>query len=164
MPFRSNYREVAAAVSAVPELFNPRRRTGRGKRLGDEVADVVAMTIVERTRQQQLTPDRRVLARLKPATVRRKVRKGAPILIGVESGQMLDLEEVRGKVTIIRDAVAMEYGLGPEMEARAEFFQEGRPGVQESRPFYDLGRDGQRNVEAYVDEVAEDGRKAFEGG
>ena len=78
--------------------------------------------------------------------------------------KMLTMPEMTGRVFVSADCMTMVYGLDPLMAQRAEYFTEGRPGVQEPRPFYDLGKDGEEAVMRFVDAVAEDAREDFDRG
>lgn len=160
--FHSNFDEVRLALATLGQAFHMRRRVSASRRLGDEILDLVTAVVEERTRVQKLAPDGTPLPALKPATIRRKLRKGFPPELGVETGMMLDKGEIAGQSHVLDDEVVMRYGLGEDTRDKAEWFQEGRPGIQAERPFYELGDDGERAIDAYIDEVAEQARKDFE--
>jgi hypothetical protein len=165
MGFRSNFPEVRRALLELGAAFDLRRRApGRKGRLGEELIDLVAAHIEDRTRTHQLGPDGRPLRPLAPSTLARKRSRGFPPTIGVETGEMLDVGEIRGKTHVDNETVVMQYGLGEPATSKAEWFQEGDSSRRRpAREFYDLGEDGEAKVMEFVDEVAEQARKDFEG-
>lgn len=165
MSWKSNFNSVEKSLINLGETFNlRRRRNGAQKRIGEEMADVASDVILARTIISQATPDGTPLAELRPSTIKRKIRIGAPLTIGVERWHMLTREEMTARVIVSANSMTMIYGLDPVMAERAEHFQEGRPGVQEARPFYDLGDDGMDAEMNYIDAVAEQAREEFDRG
>jgi hypothetical protein len=149
---QSNLFEIRQNLNELGQCMNLRRRPkGSSRRVGDELLDIVAVAIEQRTRQRQQDPSGRTLAKLRPATIARKLRLGYPLTIGVETGEMLDLEQIRGEQVITADSATMTYGLDAETRAKADRFQEGNA-RQAPREFYDVGREGERLVDAYVED------------
>lgn len=162
MPARTNYNEVNRALGVLGRTFAMQRRPKGSKRIGEEILELIAATIEERTRVQRVAPDGTPLAELKRSSLLRKLRKGFPPVLGVETGMMLDGGEIQGETEVESDSVSMEYGLGEHERDKAEWFQEGKD-HQVARPFYDLGDDGMERLMDYIDEVAEQAREEFEG-
>lgn len=154
MGYSSNYSDFAKDLVGLSKTFNMRRHMHGDRVMGDEITDIAAAIIYERTRIHKLDPDLNPLPALKTSSIKRKVRKGFSPVLGVETGEMLEKAQIRGTSHTTDDTVALEYGLNPEAEDKAERFQEGRPGVQPERFFYDLGRDGEKAVWDYIDSVA----------
>lgn len=169
MPARTNYNEVNRALGVLGRTFAMQRRPKGSKRIGEEILELIAATIYERTAIQKVAPDGHPLAALLESSLKRKLRKHFPPVLGIETGAMLDKGEIQGDTEIEKDSASMEYGLGEWERQKAEWFQEGgdegnkRP-TQAERPFYDLGDDGMERLMDYIDEVAEQAREEFEGG
>jgi hypothetical protein len=134
---RDNFPEVKAALSAIGESWDFRKR-GLRKTFGQDAVEIVAKGIYERTFVDQLEPDGSPLAPLKPSTIEKKQRLGYPETIGVETGEMGKLTELEGEPVITRRAIRMTYGLDSDTQSKAEWFTEGDHPVQEPRPFYEL--------------------------
>lgn len=162
MAFRSNFDDLKKSLDELGQAFAVDRMVSNSRRMGDELIDIVARVIEDRTRNRHLEPDGTPMAQLKHSTIKRKLRKGFPPVLGVETGMMLDFSEIRGKTHVKEDSIEMEYGLGIDTEDKAEWFQEGRSGAQEKRPFYELGEEGEKAVDDYIDEVAEAAKQRFE--
>jgi hypothetical protein len=164
VPFKSNFRAVAGAYSLLGDAFNPRSTPpGAARPIGEDLADLVAGVLHERTAVRRLGPAGAPLARLKPATIKRKLRKGYPPVVGTETGAMLAFAELRGEVAVTEAGISMQYGREEFLRARAEYFQEGRAGVQARRDFYALGADGERAVDGFVEDLGEAALRRFEG-
>lgn len=153
----SNLPEIRRVLAELGQILNFRRRlAGSGRRIGEEILDVIAVAIEERTIRRQQDPSGRPLARLRPRTVARKVRLGYPLTIGVERHEMLNLDEIRGDQVVTDKVASMTYGHEPSQRAKAEWFQDPSNPNQADRPFYDVGKDGEKLVDSYIeDEVIE---------
>lgn len=163
MQFRSNLKEVQGCVSKLAtETFNCRRpRTGR-RSIGKGLVEVIAGLIRYRTVELQRDENGRPLRSLKLSYLRRKLREGYPATISIRTGEMMELEQLMGKDTITKYSVSMEYGLDEEMQLEMQWFTEGFKGPDKlgrmqnrpPRPIFDLGKDGERVVMDYLDDVA----------
>lgn len=163
MGYSSNFPDVAKSLVTLSKTFGMRRPMQGKKTLGEEIASLVATTIYERTAIQKRGPDDEPLAKLKVSTILRKMRRGYAPVLGIETGEMLAKAQMEGHVEVTDDTVSLEYGMTPEAEERAEWFQEGRGTIQEQRFFYDIGDDGKEKLGDYIDGVAEAARAEFEG-
>lgn len=148
---RSNLGEIESCLSALARPVDFRK-----KRLGATILDALADRIQQRTVGEQTDPSGRPLAPLKASTLRRKRRKGYPDTIGVETGDMLQQSAVRGRQSVTDTQASMRFGLTEEQEAKATYFQEGKPGRQRARPFYDLDRRDEAALDGMIDGAIED--------
>lgn len=153
----SNLPEIRRSLAELGQILNLRRRpAGSGRRIGEEILDLVALVIEERTIGRQQDPMGRPLSPLRPRTLARKRRLGYPSTIGVEQHKMLDLNEIIGDQVVTDKVAAMTYGHTSDQRAKAEWFQDPSNPNQADRPFYDVGKDGEKLVDAYIeDEVIE---------
>lgn len=162
----SNLPEVLEAVEQVLERFNFQARGPDGKGLGHEMLDAIAEGIHERTLNQQKGPSGEPLAPLSQSYRAWKVQRGHPDLIGVKTGHMLSLNEVKGERQIEESEATMAYGWPGSVDAsgntsreKAEKFTEG-PGNQPARPFYELDDDVEQaafdRAELALDELVEE--------
>lgn len=151
----SNLPEIRRNLNDLGQIMNLRRRPGGAqRRIGDEILDVVAVAIEVRTIKQQLDPSGAPLAPLKPRTIARKIRLGFPLKIGIETHRMLDLDEIRGDQIVTSSTASMTYGHEDEEKQKAEWFQDPSNPNQAPREFYDVGKDGEKLIDNYInDEV-----------
>lgn len=73
-----------------------------------------------------------------------KQAQGLPVGVGLRGehrGRMVSLVEVAGERDVSPDEATMEYGTSEESRTVAGYFTEGRPGIQEPRPFYEMTED-----------------------
>ncbi len=147
-------------MSDLAQTFNLRRRPyGGKKRLGDELIDTAAAAIVNRTKTRQLDSAGKPLKPLKSKYKAAKVRKGYDPRILVKTGEMLELEQVRGKTVVTANVASMEAGLDGEVKALVEYAHEGSKN-RPKRPFYDLGKDGEAAVDTLANETIDAAIKA----
>lgn len=118
--------------------FRGRGRTGT---VAEDVQNVVAEIVIDRTVLRQQAPDGERLAPLADSTIERKRRLGYPDLILVETAEMLSLPQVTGALDLYGDHdMVISYGTDEWPQLKAEFAHEGfdnRP----KRPFYAIGSD-----------------------
>ena len=148
----SNKTNLFRAVFGLSQAMNLRRRFGAGSRLGDELIDAAAAAIEDRTANRQQGPDGRPLPRLRPRTIARKRARGLDTRILIETHEMLDFAQVRGKTVVTSNVAAMTAGLDTYTQFKVEQAEEGAPN-RPKRHFYDLGRDGEKAVDALLGEV-----------
>jgi hypothetical protein len=132
-----------------------RRPRNSSVTIGESLIDAVAVTVQHRTVDEQKTPTLGPLKALSPRYLARKVRQGYSSRIGVRTGRMLDVNEVKGETYVGRSVAVMTFGREEEIKQRAEFFQE------RGRPFYELGPREEKAVAAVIDETAEQQRRAL---
>ena len=133
----------AAVVAALGRDVDSLGFRGRGPRgmLGEDVADMVAEIVMDRTVNRQAQPDGSPLAPLRPATVERKRRLGYPDTILVETGRMLAQAQLQGDADLSDPhEMRVVYGLDDEARQKAEWAHEGAPN-RARRPFYEIGTD-----------------------
>ena len=112
MSIISNFDQaIAAVLKGLGNSLNLARSRRGNARLGDQFADIIASGIQERTITQQKGGEGMPLAPLKSRTLARKRRLGFPSTIGVETGEMLSIEQVRGQVAFSEDTLVMIDGL-----------------------------------------------------
>lgn len=157
-----NFPEVRHALKAIAQSWDFRGR-GRWKTLGEDALDVVSQGIYDRTFNAQATPDGGPLSPLRPSTLQKKHRLGYPETIGVESGSMGSHAELQGERQVERRTASMTYGTNEHTRQEAEWFQEGRAGVQAPRPFYDLDDRIEADLDQLFEEVLEANLKALGG-
>ncbi len=159
----SNRIQVSKALLGLGQAFSLRRPIGNGnRRLGDELIDTAAGAIVDRTVTRQLDDLGRPLRPLKRRTIERKARAGLDTRILIETHEMLDFGQVRGKTAITANTATMQAGLDDETQRKVEYAHEGGPN-RPKRPFYDLGPNGERATDELFHEVVADAvRKAEE--
>lgn len=149
----SNLPEIRRTIAELGQIMNFRRRqASSGRRVGEEILDVVALVIDDRTINKQQDPSGKPLARLKPRTLARKRRLGYPSTIGVEEHKMLDLDQISGERVVTDKVASMTYGRTADQRAKAEWFQDPSNPNQAPREFYDVGKDGEKLVDRYIDE------------
>src|ERR1700733_9486306 len=110
----SNLGEIKRTLHQLGDTMNLRRRPGGERRIGDQLLDVVAVAIEVRTVGLQQDPNNAPLAPLQPRTIARKIRLGLPLNIGIETFQMLDLDQVRGEQVVTSHTASMTYGTNEE--------------------------------------------------
>lgn len=146
----SNRPAVARALFGLSQALNLRSRpAGGNRRLGEELVDAAAAAIRERSVTGQKDPDGNPWRRLSPRYLRRKLAEGYPATIGIRTGEMMDPEQVRGRVVVTASTASMTAGLDAETQQKDEWFQDGR----RPRPFYDLGKEGQAAVDLVITEA-----------
>jgi hypothetical protein len=149
---QSNFRDIARNIADLGDTLNLRRRLkGASRRVGDDLLDVTAVAIERRTVVEQRGPDGAPLAPLRPATIARKIAGGFPLTIGIQTYEMLDLDQVRGEQVVTDTTAQMTYGTKDTARAKAEKFQEGGTN-QSPRFFYDLGREGEELIDGYIED------------
>lgn len=164
MSFHSNLREIQRDLTSIAtDTFNLRRQRRVGSRsVGQGLVETIAAVIRYRTIEQQRDEDGEPLAPLKQTYLVQKLRKGYPATISVATGEMMELAQLIGQVTITRNSASMIYGNDSEMKDEMHWFSEGFRGTdslgrEQDRPerkIYDLGPDGAKAVDRYFDEVA----------
>jgi hypothetical protein len=145
----SNLPEISRALHDLGQVFNLRRPTGRG-RLGDVLLTRVSEAIVYRSLTKQGDPEGRPWKRLSARYLRRKIAAGLSPLKNVATGEMMQVEEIRGRTIVASHGAQLTAGLDDAVADKVEWAEEGgknRP----PRKSMDLGKDG----EAAVDEVFE---------
>ena len=158
----SNRAAVARAYHELADAFNLRRSIpGSNKRLGDELIDTAVGAIENRTVNLQQDVSGKPLAPLKWRTRVRKARLGLDPRILIETHEMLSPEELRGRTTVGSHYAVMQAGTSEEVQAKVEHAHTATANRAE-RPFYDLGRDGERAVDVLAQEVIVKNIKAAE--
>lgn len=162
--FRSNFdSDIRPAVVALRETWNLRRKpAGSAVSLGESLIDAVALAVEQRTVQEQKTPTLGRLKPLSPKYLARKIRQGYSSRIGVRTGRMLDINEIKGETYVGRSVAVMTFGRDEDERQKAEWFTEGssrqnRP----ARPFYEIGPGVIREINAVIDDAAEQQRRAL---
>lgn len=107
--------------------------TGNG--LGEDLLDVIVEGIVERSLGEQAAPSGAAWAPNKEPYASSRRKRGKPI--GVLTGDMLSLQQVRGTREITPTLALMTYGTSSEARRKLLWFTKGRPG-QEPRPVLGL--------------------------
>lgn len=139
MSILNNFDSVIAPVlRGLAGSLNLRRR-----RLGDQIADVIAAGVRERTLAEQKEPDGNPLQANRGQYGKRKRRRGMKIGVGLygdeEGGEMLEFEQVRGQVAMSDDSLVMTAGLDAEVQQKVDWFITGNPANnQPPRPYYEL--------------------------
>lgn len=152
----TNLPEIKSALRGLEDILSL-SRPYRSGRLGDEVADLIAVGIQTRTIDEQQGPGGDPLAPLSPRTVARKLRKGFPATIGVETGEMLEIQQVRGMVAIGSGEMVMEAGLSQAVKDKVAFFSEGDPkNNRPARRFYELDEEIEAQLDDLFEEVADE--------
>jgi len=153
---KSNFKEaIAPTIRELTHALDA-NRSSRGHRVGDEMANIVAVGIIQRTEHEQLGPDGGPLPRPSRRTLLRKARKGYSLKIGVETGEMLSFEEIKGQVTIDANTVVMTAGTDEETRDKVDWFTKGDPKRNRpARKFYELDDRITGNLDDYAEEVIE---------
>jgi hypothetical protein len=116
--------------------------------LADEVADLVADDVIDRSLGTAIDYHGAPWPELAPRTRARKPNDQ----IGVESGAMMDKRNVRGRVFVHGTEMTMTYGLDGWDIQKAEWFERGNSGpgrrVQPARPFYGVDERTDQLVQA----------------
>jgi hypothetical protein len=146
---QSNRGEIEDLLDRLAGGFNFETPGIDGRGLGEELLDVVAEGVIDRTLAEQAQPDGAPLAPNAPDYAKRPAKAGKPI--GVLSGEMLSQLEVNGERWIDPERAEMTYGQpGSGARRKAEWFTRGSaenpPGDiehsgaegQPARPFYAL--------------------------
>lgn len=146
---QSNQEEIQRLLDQLAGGFNFTTPGTDGRGLGEELLDVVAEGVIDRTLAEQNQPDGAPLAPNAESYAASREKAGKPI--GVLSGEMLSQLEVSGERVIGPERAEMTYGQpGSEARRKAEWFTRGSaenpPGDiehsgaegQPSRPFYAL--------------------------
>lgn len=153
---RSNLPEVARAIADVAGCLNM-HAVGRYGRVGEDALDIIAEGIYDRAVLGQREPSGVPLAKLSPVTLALKRERGQPDTIGVATGQMLALEQLKGERAISSGAASVEYGRDAEAKLKMEWFSEGRRKGrrrrQPPRPVFELDDRIERDLDDFVDEV-----------
>lgn len=155
---RSNLPDVVRAIRDVAGCLNM-NAVGRHGRVGEDALDVIAEGIYDRAVLGQREPGGGPLADLAPATLADKRRRGYPDTIGVRTGHMLAMEQLRGERSITSSTASAEFGRDEEARERMGWFSEGsrrgrgRRRRQPPRPVYELDDAIERDLDGLVDEV-----------
>lgn len=121
--------EILADLHAVAEAVDLTRH-----RLGDDCFDLIAAGIHERSIHEQQSPALVAWAPNAPAYARSRRKAGKPV--GVLTGEMLSLEQLKGTRAITPKSGVMRYATSSTAADKGAWFTEGadrRP----ARPFYD---------------------------
>jgi hypothetical protein len=155
MPIRSNFTEVKQGVSGLGSMLKLRRRPpGFRKTLGETIVERSAEAIIHRSLGEQTDPSGRPWKRLSARYLRWKMKHGYSLLKNEMTGEMLSLEQVRGKVVISDDAAQMTAGTDDFVQDKVEWTEEGQPEKNRpKRPFYDLGAAGEKALDEVIGEA-----------
>lgn len=154
---KSNLMDIEHALHELGCVLDLTRVPRGRRRLADEAVAVVAAGILDRTKNKQVDANGKPLAPLKQRTLARKRKRGFPDTIGVQTGDMLAIKELEGLVAISPKQVTMIYGDNEEDRQKAEWFTEGKEGVQAPRPFYELSKEDEKNLDILFTEAADQG-------
>lgn len=159
---RSNFHEIRAALFGLGQTLNLRRRLPGGRRLGDELLDTAGLSIAHRTVDQQKGPDGATLPPLREAYRRWKRRHGYSPKTLVRTGGMTDPVQVSGQHTVTSTTATMEAGLDEATKEKVEYAEEGH-GNRPPRHWYDLDKEGEKEVDDLIDGVIDQQIKAMGG-
>lgn len=151
----SNLPEVKASLDTIGRAFNF-HSPGRYKTLGQDVMDLLAETIYEQTVLRQRDEDNTFLAPLAPSTKAAKSRKGQPDTIGVATGEMLSLDQIKGNRTIFATSATVIYGDSDSAQEKATYFQEGsrrKKRKQRPRRFFGVNALFEKAMDDLMDDV-----------
>lgn len=151
---RSNLPEVLRGIRDVADCLNL-RAVGRYGLLGEDLMDLTAEGIFDRTVLGQQEPGGGPLAPLAESTLARKRKAGYPDTIGVATGHMLALDQLKGDRSVSADRATMAYGRDEEARLRMAYFSEGHGGRrrQPPRPVFEFDDRIDAELDALVDEV-----------
>lgn len=109
---RSNLQSVRAGLRRLLLLANPNGPGLEGKTLAEDVQELVAWGLHKRYVEQSAEPSGAPLAELKPATVRRKRRRGYayPEKPLVATGLMTSAEQLAGEMSVTGHDIELVYG------------------------------------------------------
>lgn len=162
----SNMAATSAAIHRLADAFD---LSSDG--LGEDLLDVMAVGIIERSLGRQEAPSGRPWAPNAPRYAAGPRKRGKPI--GVLDGQMLSLPEVRGERVIEANRAAMSYGISEDARRKLGWFTKGKParysrdvkgrflkgsrveGTQPPRPLYGLDEQIRAAVDAAAAEYLE---------
>lgn len=116
--------------------------------LGKDLLGVVAERIADRNAAEQ-DPAGADWAANKGKYGEKKRAQGLPVGVDLRPenrGRMVSLVEVMGEQDVRPTEATMTYGTSEESRKVAEHFTDGRPGVQEPRPFYAMTPDDEAAV------------------
>lgn len=150
MGITSNRLEVVAGLRRFAGGFGL-RRVGRYKKLGEDIADAIAQGELDRTVNDQRTPEGNLLAPLSPKYRARKLAEGYPDTILVREREMLTQKQLVGLLDIRDSEMAMTYGTDQDQRDKAEWAHEGA-GNRPERPFVGLDAKIERDLDRLVDE------------
>lgn len=155
-----NVDEIEAAFE---ELFVEKMDLTRDG-LGEELADIVAQGILRRTIADQRTSIGTALSPNAPDYAARKEKKGIRTIgvgIGPTSGEMLSMEQIKGRREITPDKVVMTYGKSDDVNRKGQWFTSGSlagTGLEPSgakgqppRPFYDIDPETRAKVTEFLE-------------
>jgi len=117
----SNLDQVEEWLEELEHLIDFDAPGATGGTFGDELLDVYSEHVRERSIGAAKAPDGSNWADNAESTKRRKTTS----TVGVESGQMLSLEEIEGERVITRDSAEQTYGKTPEAQAKLQWFTRG---------------------------------------
>lgn len=120
---RSNLDSVAHWLRRMVEGFNFESPGIEGKGLANELLNVVADEITERTGNRQLDIDGGPLKPNAPAYAASTKKRGRPV--GVLTGEMLSQREMHGTREILQYSARMSYGVTDFARKKAEWFTRG---------------------------------------
>jgi hypothetical protein len=154
---RSNLAEVTRAIRDVAGCLNM-NAVGRHGRVGEDALDIIAEGIYDRAVLGQREPGGGPLAKLSPFTLEDKARHGYPSTIGVRTGHMLAMDQLKGERAISSGAASVEYGRDAEAKERMDWFTRGRRRGrrrQPPRPVFELDDRIEEDLDDFVDEVVD---------
>lgn len=165
---RSNLDQVLRGLNGLSGCLNFRRPLRGGRRLGDEIADVIAAGIVARTLDDQKGSDGGPLKANRGRYGRRKRSRGLAVGVGLRGdqvgGEMLGAEAVRGQVAIGQDYLVLTAGRDAEEQAKIDYFSSGNPANdQPARDFIGLDNRIVGGIDDACDEAVDDAIKALGG-
>jgi hypothetical protein len=117
----SDLGEVLAALDAIPDALAFDGPGNGAPTFGDELLDVYSGHVYERSVGAARAPDGSAWEDNRESTKRRKRTN----TVGVESGEMLSLEEIKGERSIGPDEATQVYGKSRAAKAKAEWFSRG---------------------------------------
>lgn len=117
--------------------------------VGEEVADAMAIGVIQQTVSRQSSPDGSRLAENRGEYGERKRAAGLPILVGLDNGgEMTSFSQVRGRPEITANVVAIEPGSDERNRMLAHVHHFGRKDNSiEARPWFGWNDDIVRIVE-----------------
>jgi hypothetical protein len=149
---KSNLQSVKVGLTAVAGALDPTRKIPGGRRLGDEIAEVMASGIRERTVTRQLDADGNRLAKLSRRTLIEKARRGQPETILVATGDMLSLPQIMGVPHVNSKSVTIFPGLDEEDRLKVQYAEDGSDNRPE-RHFIGIDRETEADIDAVNEEA-----------
>jgi hypothetical protein len=134
----TNVEDVCAKLRRLNEVGSY-SGPGRYKTFGEDLQDAIAQGLVIRYVLDQQEPGGKRLAELAESTLREKQRKGYPETIGVRTGLMLNIEQLKGELLIEGGTLTMTYGREEAARQEMVFFTEGSRRKNRRQPPRSLG-------------------------